>query len=263
MNEKIVSLLINRLKIEKDKKDRSGIYGFTQRNLAYNSNKIEGSKLTHNQTSSLFDTGTLKSDGTYIRSKDVEEATGHFIMFNKMLSTYKESLSEDLIKQYHLQLKSGVFEDMANGYPAGAYKTRANIVSNIKTTPPSEVEEEIKKLLDDYNNIDMATFEDIVKFHAEYEKIHPFQDGNGRTGRIIMFKECLKNNIMPFIIEDVNKQEYYDCLNIAQTENNYKSLIEFLKYEQKEYYNNIKDLVLENNKLEYDFDDSVDEDIEL
>lgn len=250
MNEKIVSLLINRLKIEKEKKDRSGIYGFTQRNLAYNSNKIEGSKLTHNQTSSLFDTGTLKSDGTYIRSKDVEEATGHFIMFNKMLSTYKESLSEDLIKQYHLQLKSGVFEDMANGYPAGAYKTRANIVSNIKTTPPSEVEEEIKKLLDDYNNIDMATFEDIVKFHAEYEKIHPFQDGNGRTGRLIMFRECLANNICPFIIQNKNRSKYVTSLKKAQIENDVSDLVQYFETEQAEYLQQCQYFSVEERYLE-------------
>ena len=145
--------LIERLQIEYERQDKSGVYGLTQRLLAYNSNKIEGSTLTYNQTSSIFETGYLSSDGDMtIRTKDVEEMTGHFVMFNNMLKSYQDNLSEELIKKYHYDLKSGVFEDIANGYPIGEYKTRANIVSDIKTILPSEVEGEIKKLLDDYNS---------------------------------------------------------------------------------------------------------------
>lgn len=244
MEKNVVSLLISRLEIELEKQDRSGVYGYTQRNLAYNSNKIEGSKLTPEQTSSLFETGTIKSD-SYLYSKDIEEATGHFTMFNYMIKSYQQPLSEDLIKEYHFHLKSGVFEDRANGYPVGEYKNRANMVSNIKTTPPIEVGERIKELLLEYNSKSSISLKDIAEFHVKYEKIHPFQDGNGRTGRIIMFKECLKNNILPFIIEDKNKQEYYDCLNVAQTEGKYTPLVDFLEREQREYYNNIKDFIIE------------------
>lgn len=244
MEKNVVSLLINRFEIEFERQDRGGVYGYTQRNLAYNSNKIEGSKLTPEQTSSLFETGTIKSD-SYLYAKDVEETTGHFAMFNDMIKTYQESLSENLIKEYHTHLKSGVFEDKANGYPVGEYKNRANMFSNIKTTSPIEIEEQMKELLLEYHNKTSISLKDIAEFHVKYEKIHPFQDGNGRTGRIIMFKECLKNNIMPFIIEDKNKQEYYDCLNIAQIEENYKPFIEFLEREQQEYYSNIKDFIIE------------------
>lgn len=179
MNDKFVEKLINRLEIELNKKDRSGVYGLTQRQLAYNSNKIEGSKLTEEQTYSLFDTGTLKDDGNYLRSKDIEEMTGHFIMFNEMIKTYDKLLTEELIKEYHKCLKSGVFEDIANGYPIGEYKNRSNIVSNIKTTSPLEVQNSMQELLSNYNKITNPTIDDIAKFHASYEKIHPFQEPNG------------------------------------------------------------------------------------
>lgn len=236
--------LIERLQVEYERQDKSGVYGLTQRFLAYNSNKIEGSTLTYNQTSSIFETGYLSSDGDMtIRTKDVEEMTGHFVMFNNMLKSYQDNLSEELIKKYHYDLKSGVFEDIANGYPIGEYKTRANIVSDIKTILPSEVEGEIKKLLDDYNSKSNISLEDIVSFHVKYEAIHPFQDGNGRTGRIIMYKECLKNNIFPFIVEDKRKYEYYDYLNKAQKTNDLKPLIAFFKEEQDNYFNLVKDFI--------------------
>lgn len=249
-NGKLINDLIKRFKIEFEKQDRSSVYGYTQRRMAYNSNKIEGSTLTEEQTSSLFDTGTLSSDGELIRSKDVEEATGHFIMFNSMLNSYDEELSEELIKKYHYDLKSGVFEDKANGYAIGDYKKRANTVSNIKVALPNEVEQKMKVLLSNYNSKKNHDLYDIVKFHVDYETIHPFQDGNGRTGRIIMFKECLKNNIFPFIIEDNLKGEYYKALNNAQTEDNCASLINFCNKEQEYYFNNIKCFVYTSEELE-------------
>lgn len=236
--------LIERLQVEYERQDKSGVYGLTQRLLAYNSNKIEGSTLTYNQTSSIFETGYLSSDGDMtIRTKDVEEMTGHFVMFNNMLKSYQDNLSEELIKKYHYDLKSGVFEDIANGYPIGEYKTRANIVSDIKTILPGEVEDEIKKLLDNYNSKNNISLEDIVSFHVKYEAIHPFQDGNGRTGRIIMYKECLKNNIFPFIVEDKRKHEYYDYLNKAQKTNDLEPLIAFFKEEQENYFNLVEDFI--------------------
>lgn len=240
MND-LVKVLLERLKIEFERQDRSGVYA--QRLLAYNSNRIEGSTLTYNQTASIFDTGTLPfNEDNLVRTKDVEEMTGHFLMFNNMLKSYDTSLSEELIKSYHYDLKSGVFEDKANGYPTREYKNRGNRVSDIVTTSPENVQLEMKQLLDEYNKKENITLEDIVNFHTKYENIHPFQDGNGRTGRIIMFKECLKNNIFPFIIEDSRKGDYYYALNRAQKGDNDK-LIEFISEEQKEYYNKIKDLL--------------------
>ena len=229
------SLITNRFNTEYKNNDRSGIYALTQRLLAYNSNKIEGSTLTEEQTASLFDTGTLKTDGDTIRAKDVEEMTGHFVMFNEMLKTYNKPLSHELIKSYHYKLKSGVFEDMANGYPVGEYKNRRNIVGTMATTEPSDVKTEMNNLINNYNNKDNHSLEDLAKFHADYEKIHPFQDGNGRTGRIILFKECLKNNIIPFIVLDNEKLKYYETLKEAQRNDNIQNLKEFFENCQKKY----------------------------
>lgn len=242
---KDITKLINRLIIEQKKNDKCGIYAYTQKFFAYNSNRIEGSKLTMGQTISLFETGMLKPDEEYIRFKDAEEMTGHFVMFNYMLQTYLEPLSEELIKTYHKCLKSGVFEDMANGYPVGEYKNRSNIVGNIKTSKPEDVEKDMQELLGYYNSKETITLYDIAEFHVRYEKIHPFQDGNGRTGRMIMYKECLKNNIFPFIIEDDRKQEYYDCLS---KEDNYESLVAFFKSEQETYYKEATPLINEINE---------------
>lgn len=243
MNE-YTELLIARFKIELEKKDRSGAYGYTQRKLAYNSNRIEGSTLTEKQTSSLFETGTVNSNNDIIKSKDIEEMNGHFVMFNNMLKTFDQELTEDLIKSYHYDLKSGVFEDKANGYAVGDYKTRANVVSDLKTVLPSEVASEMRKLLEWYNKVETKTLDILADFHARYERIHPFQDGNGRTGRIILFKECLKNNLMPFIIEDDDKAKYYNVLRKAQ-DGNIKELSDLFKYEQEKYFNNIKDFIEE------------------
>lgn len=240
------------LQIENKKQIRNGVYGYTQRTMAYNSNKIEGSKLTKEQTNSLFETRTLKTDTEFVRAKDVEEATGHFIMFNTVLNNYSEELSEDLIKEYHYALKSGVFEDKANGFPVGEYKNRAIIVADMKTASPLNVPKLMNELINDYNSKNVITLKDIAEFHAQYEKIHPFQDGNGRTGRIIIYKECLKNNIFPFIIEDEYKSTYYECLQKAQMENNYKPLVDFFIKEQKKYYDYVIDLIKECS-----FDDNI------
>ena len=215
-----IEYLIQRFKIEQQKRDRSGIYGFTQRLMAYNSNKIEGSTLTEEQTASLFDTGTLPRSDDYYRAKDVEEMNGHFLMFNKMLDTLDAPLSQELIKQFHYELKSGVFEDRANGYAIGDYKKRANIVGMQKTVLPSQVPAEMEKLLTWYESQDVS-LETLAEFHARYKSIHPFQDGNGRVGRLIMFKECLKYNIVPFIIEDDLKMFYYRGLKEWNNEKGY------------------------------------------
>ena len=138
--------------------------------------------------------------------------TGHFLMFNEMLKTYKEPLSHELMKRYHYKLKSGVFEDIANGYPIGEYKNRRNIVSDITTALPEDVNARMTALLDEYNAANKHDLHGLAKFHADYEAIHPFQDGNGRTGRLILFKECLKNDIIPFVINDSRKAELLSCV---------------------------------------------------
>lgn len=232
--------------------DKTGLYALTQKLMAYNSNKIEGSTLTSEQTASLFDTGTIVSNGVEIyRAKDIEEMNGHFKMFNEMLKTLDLPLSSDLIKQFHYQLKNGVFEDMANGYPVGEYKNRQNIVSDIITAKPEEVSSLMEELINAYNNSEQ-TLEDITKFHAFYERIHPFQDGNGRTGRMIMLKQCLNNDLVPIIVKDESKPIYYKALHIASTDNNFVPLMDYFKDCQKEYLELINDFIKEDIVLEQD-----------
>lgn len=247
--DKLIDLLIIRMITEYKNKDRSGVYGYTQRNLAYNSNKIEGSGLSQKQTENLFDTfnaGNFKLDNSIIVPKDVEETTGHFIMFNNMLKTFDLPLSEKLIKGYHSDLKSGVFEDFANGYAVGEYKTKENFIDKYETSKPENVHRDIVSLLNAYNpNRKNHTLEELAIFHAKYEQIHPFQDGNGRTGRIILFKECLNNKIFPFIIEDTDKFLYYDALTSIRENNDYNKLIKLFEISQVKYFNFIKNYVID------------------
>ena len=224
--------LLERFRIERDKFDRSGVYAYTQRLLAYNSNKIEGSTLTEEQTASLFDNGTLPKSDDYYRAKDVEEMNGHFLMFNKMLDALDESLSQELIKQFHYELKSGVFEDRANGYAIGDYKQRPNMIGMYQTVRPENVTQEMYILMDWYNNqeVDISV---LAEFHARYESIHPFQDGNGRTGRVILFRECMKNGIVPIVIEYANRNEYLEALKEYREEKALSKLISLIEKEQQ------------------------------
>ena len=210
-NKELLDFLIKRFKIERERVDRSGVYAYTQRLLAYNSNKIEGSTLTEEQTASLFDNGTLPKSDDYYRAKDVEEMNGHFLMFNKMLDTLDEPFTQELIKRFHYELKSGVFEDCANGYAIGDYKKRPNMIGMYQTVRPGDVAQEMYSLMEWYGNqtVDISI---LAEFHVRYENIHPFQDGNGRTGRLILFRECLKNKIVPVVIEDANRNEYLEAL---------------------------------------------------
>ena len=227
------------------KNNRKGLYSTTQKLMAYNSNRIEGSTLTSEQTASLFDTGTIVSDGIEVyRAKDIEEMNGHFKMFNQMLKTINAPLSIALIKSYHYQLKSGVFEDQLNGYPVGEFKNRVNRVSDIKTLKPADVHDALEGLLAEYKASN-HTLEDVAKFHAKYEIIHPFQDGNGRTGRLIMVRQCFDANLIPVIIQDDKKMFYYRALHLAQIEKNYEVLIEFFKESQRDYLEEIHDFVEE------------------
>ncbi len=228
--------LLERFKVEHTKRDRSGVYGFTQRLLAYNSNKIEGSTLTEEQTASLFDTGILPKTDDYYRAKDVEEMNGHFLMFNKMLDTLDAALDQQIIKSFHFELKSGVFEDRANGYAIGDYKKRPNMIGIHQTTLPSQVPEAMTELLNWYHTQDVS-LKTLAEFHARYEIIHPFQDGNGRTGRIILFRECLRHDISPFIIEDANRPEYLEALKAYRQNGTVTELTTLFQKEQEFYFN--------------------------
>lgn len=230
-----INFLLERFQIEWKRRDRSGIYGFTQRLMAYNSNKIEGSTLTEEQTASLFDTGTLPKSDDYYRAKDVEEMNGHFLMFNKMLETLDQPLSQELIKQFHYELKSGVFEDRANGYAIGDYKKRPNVVGMYETVLPSKVPEEMEKLLTWYTSQNVS-LEVLAELHARYESIHPFQDGNGRTGRIILFRECLRHNISPLIIEDAHRPEYLEALKEYREHGTLDKMLSLFQTEQEYYW---------------------------
>ncbi len=238
-SKEFLHFLLERFKIERDKFDRSGVYAYTQRLLAYNSNKIEGSTLTEEQTASLFDNGTLPKSDDYYRAKDVEEMNGHFLMFIKMLDTLDEPLSQELIKQFHYELKSGVFEDRANGYAIGDYKKRPNMIGMYQTTRPENVAQKMYLLMDWYSNqnVDISI---LAEFHARYESIHPFQDGNGRTGRLILFRECLKNEIVPVVIEDVNRNLYLESLKEYREENKLDKMIELFEREQQFYLEKCK-----------------------
>lgn len=228
------------LKLEHSKKDRSGIYGYTQRTLAYNSNRIEGSTLTEDQTAALFEEGYLPATEEFYKSKDIEEMNGHFLMFNKMISCLGETISEEMIKDFHYELKAGVFEDRANGYAIGDYKKRTNTVGGLVLTNPLEVETKMQELLSWYTSQAKVTLATLAEFHARYELIHPFQDGNGRTGRIILFKECLEHDIIPFIIHNENRIKYVTSLKEAQTGGDCSKLVQFMEQEQKAYLEQYK-----------------------
>lgn len=232
--KEFLDFLLERFKIEREKFDKSGVYAYTQCLLAYNSNKIEGSTLTEEQTASLFDNGILPKSDDYYRAKDVEEMNGHFLMFNKMLDTLDQPLSQELIKQFHYELKSGVFEDRANGYAIGDYKQRPNMIGMYQTVRPENVTQEMNLLMDWYNNqkVDISV---LAEFHVRYESIHPFQDGNGRTGRLILFRECLKKGIVPVVIEDTNRNEYLEALKEYRKEKSLNKLISLFEREQRFY----------------------------
>lgn len=240
-----------RLIIEFHKQDKSSVYGYTQRTMAYNSNRIEGSTLTEKQTASIFETGTLYKDNEtdYFITKDIEEMTGHFKMFNYIMKNMDNPLSIDMIKGMHKNLKEGVFEDIANGYAIGDWKKRSNRVSDIQTTPPNKVNEKMNILMDNFSNRKLS-LKDIAQFHAQFENIHPFQDGNGRVGRMIILKQCLDNNLTPIIIRNENRLNYMRYLNDAQLNNNFEPLIKYFMDEQKNYLHHTLDLVIDYDILE-------------
>ena len=202
--------VLNILREEKEMGYKGGLYHETQIRLAYNSNKIEGSSLTEEQTRFMYETSSLFPDnGDIIKTDDIIETNNHFFLFNKMLDTAEQNLSHEMMKEYHLILKRGTSDERRNWFAVGDYKKMQNTVGLTETSKPEDVVADMQKLLDGYYRNDSADLGKIIDFHVKFEKIHPFQDGNGRIGRIIMFKECLKNNITPFIIQDKNKAFYY------------------------------------------------------
>ena len=214
--------LLSRLLEEKEMKLKGGLYHLTQITLAYNSNRIEGSRLSEDQTRYIYETHTIAADpDEAIRIDDITETVNHFRCFDYMLETANEPLCEEIIKTLHKLLKSGTTDSEKKWFAVGDYKKRANIVGDMETVPPAKVAEEVKKLLNDYLNKEQSTIEDIIRFHVRFERIHPFQDGNGRVGRLIMFRECLHNGIVPFIIEDEHKLFYYRGIKEFDSEKGY------------------------------------------
>lgn len=196
------------LREEKYAKISGGLYHETQVRLTYNSNRIEGSKLSEDQTRLIFETNTIGAEQG-VPVDDIIETANHFRAIDYIIDCAEESLTEDIIKTLHKILKTGTKDSYLSWFNVGEYKARANIVGGQETTPPAKVAGEMKKLLDVYAEISDTSIEDIIKMHHDFEKIHPFQDGNGRVGRLIAFKECLRFNIVPFIIEDSKKMFYY------------------------------------------------------
>lgn len=198
------------LKEEKKSKLKGGLYHKTQVNLAYNSNKIEGSKLTEEQTRYIFETRTIGfKDQEAVPVDDIIETSNHFIAFDYLIETIDENLSNELIKKFHKILKNGTSDSTKEWFNIGDWKKLPNEVGGVETIHPQNVEEEMNLLNDYYNRQVQINFDRIVEYHYKFEKIHPFQDGNGRVGRLLMYRECLKNNIIPFIIDDNHKQFYY------------------------------------------------------
>ncbi|MDR0989263.1 MAG: Fic family protein [Prevotellaceae bacterium] len=206
--KKVMPLLIA-LREQKAAKLKGGIYHRTQIELTYNSNHIEGSRLTQEQTRYIFETNTIGVTDESINVDDIIETINHFRCIDLIIDRAEERLSEAIIKELHLILKSGTSDSRKDWFAVGDYKRLPNEVSGNETCPPKEVHRQMKTLLSEYNSKKQKTFEDILDLHQRFEAIHPFQDGNGRVGRLMMFKECLANGVVPFIITDELKLFYY------------------------------------------------------
>ena len=213
--------LLGILKAEKDAHISGGIYHKVQIDLTYNSNHIEGSRLTHDQTRYIFETNTIGFTDKSVNVDDVIETSNHFRCIDMIIDSAKLQLSEKFIKELHLALKTGTSDSRKDWFAVGDYKRFPNEVGGRATAAPEEVSAKIQELLAKYNAIEKKTIEDLIAFHVEFERIHPFQDGNGRVGRLIFFKECLKYGIVPFIIEDDIKMFYYRGLNEWDNEKGY------------------------------------------
>lgn len=213
--------LLDILQDEKKNKYSGGIYHKTQIDLTYNSNHMEGSRLTHDQTRYIFDTNTIGAENSVLNVDDVIETANHFRCIDMIIDHAKEVLTEKFIKEIHLTLKNSTSDSRKDWFTIGDYKKLPNEVGGMETALPEEVDGQMKALLAGYNSREEKNFEDILDFHVKFEKIHAFQDGNGRVGRLIMFKECLKFDIVPFIIEEDLKMFYYRGLKEWNNEKGY------------------------------------------
>ena len=212
------SILLQRFLDEKKIKLSNGLYHEVQILFAYNSNRIEGSKLSKDETRYIYETNTI--DGTK-NVNDIIETVNHFKCFDHMLDSIMEPLSERLIKEFHRILKSNTADSNLDWFAVGDYKKATNTVGGLETCKPEQVSENIRNLLYWYDNLEEITLEHITDFHFRFERIHPFQDGNGRVGRLILFRECLRNNIIPFIVDESHKMYYYRGLSEYNSEKGY------------------------------------------
>ena len=239
-----ISPLLEVLCREKESRLKGGIYHRTQVDLTYNSNHIEGSRLTHEQTRFIFETNTIGVEGETLRVDDIIETANHFRCIDFIIDKAGERLTESFIKELHLLLKQGTSDSRKEWFAVGEYKRLPNEVGGSSTTAPADVHHEMKVLLNEYNSKKHKTFEDVIDFHQRFEAIHPFKDGNGRVGRLVMFKECLANGFVPFIITDELKMFYYRGLQewgsvrgylldtCLTAQDNYKALLDYfgIKY---------------------------------
>ncbi len=229
------------LRQEKEARLKGGIYHKTQIDLTYNSNHIEGSRLTHDQTRYIFEINTIGIEGESVRVDDIIETTNHFRCIDLIIDRAEERLTESLIKELHHILKSSTSDSRKDWFTVGDYKRLPNEVGGHETTAPEDVHREMKALLKEYNSKKHKPFEDIIDLHQRFESIHPFQDGNGRVGRLVMFKECLANGYVPFIITDELKMFYYRGLRewhhvkeylrdtCLTAQDNYKAVLDYFK----------------------------------
>jgi len=239
------NILLDILKEQKDMKLKGGIYHRTQIDLTYNSNKIEGSRLTHDQTRYIFETNTIGASKESINVDDIIETSNHFRCIDFIIEKANNKLTESIIKELHFLLKSGTSDSGKDWFNVGEYKRMPNEVGGNETCPPKEVSQKMKELLTNYHAIKDKNIKDIIDFHYKFEIIHPFQDGNGRVGRLIIFKECLANNIVPFIIDEQLKLFYYRWLQewtdvkaylmdtCLTAQDNYKSVLDYFEIQYR------------------------------
>ena len=233
--------LITRLIAEREGQVHGGIYDITQKRFAYNSNKIEGSRLTEEQTSFIYETKTIANiGGTGVKIDDLVETTNHFKCFDYILDTVNERLTEEYIKKLHSILKSGTSSEHNPIAPVGRYKVLENEVGQIATASVDHTEEEMLALMLGYELKEKKDLAYLTSFHAQFERIHPFADGNGRIGRLILYKECLKEGLTPFIVDDLHKSQYYTALEAFQIYDERQPLLDYFRSEQKFYENYLK-----------------------
>ena len=213
--------LLEVLIAEKNAKLSGGIYHKVQIELTYNSNHIEGSRLTHDQTRYIFETNTIGIEGGSVKVDDIVETANHFKCIDLIIESAKKPITETFIKELHRTLKNGTTDSRQSWFMVGDYKKLPNTVGDLYTASPEEVAEKMKELLFEYNANKEKSFDDLLDFHYRFERIHPFQDGNGRIGRLLLFKECLKYNIVPFIIDEELKLFYYRGLKEWKNERGY------------------------------------------